>query len=474
MQVTEVNNEGLKRSYKVIVPAEEIKTKINNRLSEIAQTANMPGFRPGKVPVTLLKKTHGKAIMGEILEKTVNESSQKALSERDLRPVAQPKIEIDKFDEDTDLEYTIELELFPEIKLTDFKKIKLERLKVPANDEQINEILSQMADGQKDSKPIEKPRAIASGDLAIIDFVGSVDGEEFAGGSAENYSLEIGSGSFIPGFEEQIIGKNVGDKIDVNVTFPDEYAKELAGKDAVFAVELKDHKETIPGTVNDEMAVKMGAENLEDLRNKLKENQEAELGQYSRMRVKRELLDILDKEHQFEMPDGMVEAEFEAIWQQFEQQRKDQPEKIEEEDKNKTDDQLKEEYREIALRRVKLGLLLAEIGRVNEISVSQEEVNRAIVQEAQQYKGKEKEVFDYYKNNPEAMQGIQSPLLEEKVVDFIIELSDVDEKIVTVEELMAEPKTEKKAQNDINSTKKTKKKTSSKKNTTRKKKTDKA
>ena len=245
MQVTEVNNEGLKRSYKVIVPAEEIKTKINNRLSEIAQTANMPGFRPGKVPVTLLKKTHGKAIMGEILEKTVNESSQKALSERDLRPVAQPKIEIDKFDEDTDLEYTIELELFPEIKLTDFKKIKLERLKVPANDEQINEILSQMADGQKDSKPIEKPRAIASGDLAIIDFVGSVDGEEFAGGSAENYSLEIGSGSFIPGFEEQIIGKNVGDKIDVNVTFPDEYAKELAGKDAVFAVELKDHKETI-------------------------------------------------------------------------------------------------------------------------------------------------------------------------------------------------------------------------------------
>lgn len=474
MQVTETNNEGLKRSYKVVVPAEEIKIKIDNRLSEIAKTASMPGFRPGKVPVTLLKKTHGQAIMGEILEKTVNESSQKALSDKDLRPVAQPKIEIDKFDEGSDLEYTIQLELFPEIKLTEFKKIKLERFKVPANEDQIDEILGQMADGQKDSKPLKKTRPVASGDLAVIDFVGSVDGEEFAGGSAENYSLEIGSGSFIPGFEEQIIGKNIGDKFDVNVTFPDEYAKELAGKDAIFAVELKDHKETIPGTVNDEMAIKMGAENLEDLRNKLKENQEAELGQYSRLRVKRELLDILDKEHQFEMPDGMVEAEFEAIWQQFEQQRKDHPEKIEEEDKNKTDDQLKEEYRVIALRRVKLGLLLAEIGRVNEISVSQEEVNRAIVQEAQQYKGKEKEVFDYYKNNPEAMQGIQSPLLEEKVVDFVIELSDVHEKIVTVDELMAEPEIGKKAQNNTDTDKKTKKKSSSKKNTARKKNADKA
>ena len=439
MQVTETNNEGLKRAYKVIVPAADIEEKINARLTQIAATANMPGFRPGKVPVALLKKTHGQAIMGEVLEMTVNESSQETITKNELRPVSQPKIEIDKFDDGGDLEYSIELEVFPEIELTDFSKLKLERMKVPANEEQVDEIIGQMADSQKDSQPVEKNRPIESGDVAVIDFVGSVDGEEFAGGKADDYSLEIGSGSFIPGFEEQIIGKEVGDKLEVKVTFPTEYAEELAGKDAVFAVTVKELRESIPAKLDDSFAQKMGAENLDDLKAKLRENQEAELGQYTRMRVKRDLLDVLDEKHSFELPGGMIDSEFEAVWHQFEHQRKEHPDKIEEDDKGKTDDELKEEYREISARRVRLGLLLAEIGRVNEISVTPDEVNRAIMQEAQQYKGQEKEVFEHYKNNPEAMQAIQSPLLEDKVVDYILELASVSEKSVTLEELMEEP-----------------------------------
>ena len=476
MQVTETTNEGLKRAYKIIVPAADIEEKIKTRLTEIAATIRMPGFRPGKVPINLLRKQHGQAIMGEILEATVGESSQKAITDNELRPVAQPKIEIDKFDEGQDLEYSIELEVFPDIELTDFSKLKFERMKVPADEKQVDEMIDQMASGQKDSKPVEKARKIEDGDVAVIDFTGSVDGEEFAGGKAEDYGLEIGSGSFIPGFEEQIIGKDVGDEIDVKVTFPEQYTEELAGKEAVFAVKIKELRETIPATVDDEFAKKMGAEGLDDLKAKLRENQEAELGQYTRMRVKRDLLDVLDEKHEFELPGGMIETEFEAVWHQFEHQRKDHPEQIDEDDKDKSDDELKEEYREISARRVRLGLLLAEIGRVNEITVTPEEVNRAIMQEAQQHQGQEKEVFEYYKNNPEAMQAIQSPLLEDKVVDYILELANVSEKATTIEELMAEPepaKPKKKAKSTAKKKAPAKKKAASKKKAAAKKGDDK-
>ena len=357
MQVTETTNEGLKRAYKIVVPASDIENKLMSRLTEIAKTIRMPGFRPGKVPVNMVRKLHGGAVMGEILEQTVNESSQSAISEKELRPVVQPKIEIDKFDEGIDLEYTMEMEVFPEIKLTDFSKIKIERLKVPADEEQVDQIINQMASGQKESKPAEKNRPIESGDVAVIDFTGSVDGEEFPGGTADDYSLDIGSNTFIPGFEDQIIGHEVGDEFDVKVSFPEQYTEELAGKDAVFAVKIKELREAIPADIDDGFAQKMGAENLDDLRAKLRENQEQELNVYSRMRVKRELLDILDDQHQFDLPAGMIDSEFNTVWEQFEHQRKDHPDQIDEDDKDKTDDELKEQYREISARRVRLGLL---------------------------------------------------------------------------------------------------------------------
>ena len=436
MQVTETTKQGLKRAYRVVVPASDIEEKLTVRLGEIAKSARMPGFRPGKVPVGLLKKTHGNAVMGEVLEQTVNESSQSAISDHDLRPVSQPKIEIVKFEDGADLEYSIELEVFPEISLTDFSKLKLDRFKVPADEEQVNATLEQMAASQKETKLVEKSRPTQRGDVAIIDFVGRVDGEEFAGGKADGYALDIGSGSFVPGFEDQVIGHSVGETFNVNVTFPENYAEELANKDAVFEVTVKELREGVPVEINDEIAKKMGLENVDELKKSIRDSHEQELSVFSRMRTKRELLDILDKEHQFELPEGMMDAEFNAIWEQFQNQKENNPDQIDEDDKNKSEKELKAQYREIAERRVRLGLLLAEIGRVNEITVSPEELNRAMMQEAQRHQGQEKEVFEYYKNNPEAMQALQSPVLEDKVVDFIVELAVVTEKEVTIEELM--------------------------------------
>lgn len=437
-QVTETTNEGLKRGYKVIVPAADIEEKVTSRLTEVARTARMPGFRPGRVPVSLLRKTYGNAVMGEVLEATVNESSQSALADKDFRPVTQPKIEIEKFEEGADLEYTMELEIFPDISLADFAKLKLERFKVPATDEQIDGAIEQMANSRKESKPITDARKIANGDVAIIDFVGRVDGEEFAGGKAEGYSLELGSGAFIPGFEEQIVGYDAGDKFDVNVTFPENYTETLAGKEAVFEVTLHEIHESIPAEINDELAKSMGAESVEDLKRQVKEAQEMEMGAFTKMRLKRDLLDLLDNEHKFELPQGMIQSEFDAIWEQFTHQREHHPDQIDPDDQDKSDEELQTQYREIAERRVRLGLLLAEIGRVNEITVSPEELNRALMQEAQRHPGQEKEVLDYFKNNPEAMQSLQSPVLEDKVIDFIVELADVTDKDVTIEELMAE------------------------------------
>jgi len=443
MEVMETSSDGLKKEFKIVVPAADIETKITDRLSEIAQSARLPGFRPGKVPVKLLRKTYGKAVLGEVIERTVNETTEAAMTERGLRPATQPKIELGEFEDGSDLEYTVAFERFPEIELADLTKIKLERLKAPADEKQVDEMLTRIAEQFKDSKPVEEKRKSKNGDIVVIDFVGTVDGEEFAGGKAEGYGLELGSGTFIPGFEDQVVGASVGDHIDVKVTFPDEYTETLAGKDAVFSVDVKELRETVPSEINDDLAKKVGAENLDDLRKRAREQQEQEYANVSRMRLKRDLLDILDKDHSFELPEEMVEREFEAIWNQFEHQREHHPDQIDEDDKGKSDDELKEQYREIASRRVRLGLLLAEIGRINKIEVTSDELNRALVAEAQKYQGQEKEVLEFYKNNPEAVQHLQSPILEEKVVDFILEMADVSDREVSLDELMKSPEDEK-------------------------------
>ena len=442
MQVTETKNEGLLHEFTITVPAAEVSLAVEKRLNELKKTAKLPGFRPGKVPVSILRKHYGPSIMGEVLERTVGETSQKTIEERDLRPIVQPKIEVVKFEDGSDLEYTMSLEVMPDVKPMDFSKVELQRMVVEPDEAEINKALERVADAHKTSEPISSSRKSKVGDIVIIDFVGKVDGVEFNGGKAEGYSLELGSGSFIPGFEDQLLGAMVGDQVEVKVKFPDEYAsEELAGKDALFDVNVKELRKAIPAAINDELAKKVGAEDLNSLKISFREEHEREFQKLARVRMKRSLMDQLEKNHDFEVPQTMVDREFDGIWEQYEQHRKQADERGLKEDpsEGKSDEELSEDFRDIAKRRVRLGLLLAEIGRINQIEINQQDVNRAMVTEAQRYPGQEQMVMESFQKNPEAVQQLREPLMEDKVVDFIVELAKVTDKVVTLEELTAEP-----------------------------------
>ncbi|MEE9318518.1 MAG: trigger factor, partial [Rhodospirillales bacterium] len=404
MQVTETKSEGLSREFKVALPASEIEEKISHRLKELARTAQMPGFRPGKVPVAVLRKKYGPSVLGEVLERAVNDSSQQALAEKGLRPAMQPQIEITSFEDGGDLEYTIAIELLPEIKPVDFSKIKLERLLPKTDEAAMEKALADIAGAHGDSTPIKDDRQTKTGDVLMIDFVGRVGGKEFAGGKAEGYELTLGSGTFIPGFEEQLTGVKVGDKIEVKVKFPDSYgAAELSGKDAVFDVTVNELKETVPSAIDDELAKKVAMENLEALKKSIREEQDREFNDMSRMLLKRARLDELSAAHDFESPEKLLDREFDVIWKQFEEQRKKDKD-AGEGGEEKTDDEHKKDFREIAERRVQLGLLLSEVGRANNVQISQEDLNSQLMAEARRHPGHEKEVMEQYKNNPEAME----------------------------------------------------------------------
>ena len=435
MQVTETKSTGLSRELTISLPANDIEKKISNRLKEISLTAQMPGFRPGKVPVSMLRKRYGPSIMGEILEKAVGDSSQQALAEKDIRPAMQPEIEVTSFEDGKDFEYTIKVECLPEIKPVDFSKISLERLIPVVDEKEVQKALENISDSNKITTPITTKRKTKSGDVVLIDFVGSVDGKEFPGGKADGYELELGTNSFIPGFEDQLIGKNAEDKVDVKVSFPSDYgAAELAGKEALFNVTVNEVREATKADIDDELAKKLGLENLEQLKETIREEQGRELKDMSRTRTKRQLLDSLSKHCDFEVPQKLTDSEFDSIWSQYEEQKKSgEPD---EEDNDLSEDEQRADFKEIAIRRVSLGLLLSEIGRLNNIQVSQDDVTRAIMQQAQQHQGQEQAVMEFYKSNPEAMQQITAPLYEEKVVDFILELVDVNDKDVTVEQMM--------------------------------------
>ncbi|MEO5338334.1 MAG: trigger factor [Magnetospirillum sp. WYHS-4] len=460
MQVTEIKTEGLKREFKICVPAGDIEQKITSRLGEIARTAHMPGFRPGKVPPAVLRKRYGQAVMGEVLEQAVNETSLATLNDRGLRAALRPQIEVTVFDQGKDLEYTMAVEVMPTIETVDFKGLELERLVAEASDEDLTKSLERLAQAHKDSKPVEGKRKAKAGDVVVIDFVGRVDGTEFPGGKADGYHLELGSGSFIPGFEDQLIGAGVGNEVLVKVSFPKEYgAADLAGKDAEFSVTVQELRETVSAAVDDELAKKVGMDTLDALKKVIRDEHDREFKNLSRQRLKRSLLDALAEKHAFEVPAGMVDLEFDNIWKQFEEHRKAGME--DEEDKAKSEDDKKAELRAIAERRVRLGLLLGEIGRLNNIQIGQDEVNRAIMNEARRYPGQEKAVFDYLRGNPAALEQVTAPLYEDKVVDFVIEMVKVNERKVTAEELMKDPDDEAKPAADAKPEKAEKKKAAS-------------
>lgn len=440
MQVTETKTEELLREYTIMVPASEIDAHVDERLKEVGQTVNLPGFRPGKAPMSLLKKKYGQNVMGEVLDKVISDNVRKTLTEKELKPAMQPKVEITKFEEGSDLEYTIAVELLPEIKLMDFSKLKLERLVAEAEDKDIDTALERLADVHKISETVESKRKLKNGDVAVIDFVGSVDGEEFPGGKGDDYPLELGSGSFIPGFEEQVVGAKVGDALDVKVSFPEEYgAAELAGKDAVFAVTVKELRESQPHPYDDELAKKVGMDTLDELKQKIRDDHGDEFNAMSRSRMKRELLDMLADGHDFTLPGGLVSQEADAIWGQLEEARKSGQNVLDDEDKDKSDEELRADFDDIAARRVRLGLVLSEVGHVNQLQVGQEDVNKAIMAECRKYPGQEKAVMDYYAQNAEAREQMSAPLYEDKVVDFIMELAKVTDKTVSAEELMQVP-----------------------------------
>lgn len=440
MQVTETSNEGLRREFSIVVPKEDIDGRMNARLVEVGGTVSVPGFRPGKVPMPVLKQRYGQAVRGEILEQTIQDTIQRAMEEQDLRPAMEPKIDLVTFEDGVDLEYKLTVEVIPEIAPIDFGTIELERLSVEIPDEDVDQSIERLAEQQK-TFAVEEGRAAASGDQVVMNFVGKIDGEAFDGGSADGMELELGSGRFIPGFEDQLIGTKAGDKKEVNVTFPDDYqAENLKSKSAAFDVEITEVKTPAAVEINEEFATSMGAENLDGLKTMVREQIGNEYTQVSRGRLKRDLLDQLSEQADFDVPPTMLDEEFDSIWKQLEEAKEN--DKLDEDDKGKSDDELRERYREIAARRIRLGLLLSEIGRVNNLTVSQDDLNRAMAEQAQRFPGQEAMVMQYYQENPQAMQELQAPIFEEKIIDYILELAKVTDKKVSTEELLADPEGE--------------------------------
>jgi trigger factor len=431
MQVTELSTEGLKRQFKIVVPAGDLSAKVDERLAELAQTAQLPGFRKGKVPVGLLKKQYGQALYGEALEQAVNQSTAKAIEDRGLRPALQPRVDLKELAEGKDVEFEVAVEVLPEIGKLDFSGIELDRLKaeVPAKD--VDDAVARIAKANREQKPVDPPRPAQKGDALKLDFVGSVGGVEFPGGKADDYVLELGSGSFIPGFEDQLLGAEVSKPIDVKVTFPADYGNaELAGKEAVFKCTVKEIREFVDKPADDELAKKNNFENLEAMRKAVADRISQDYAQVSRSMIKRQLLDKLAESHKFAVPEGLVEGEFNAIWQRVEEAKKN-GQKLEDDE-----EKMRKEYREIAERRIRLGLLLADVGRSNSIDVTPEELNQAVMREAMRYPGQERQVLEFYGKNVQLKDQLRAPIFEEKTVDFILELAKVNEKSVTPEELL--------------------------------------
>ena len=435
MQVTETLKEGLKRGYEIKVTAQELADKVNAKLEEARPNIEMKGFRKGKVPMALLKKQYGQSVLGEAMQETIDGAMSDHFEKTGERPAQQPEVKMTNEDwkEGDDVEVSLTYECLPEIPESDFSKVKLEKLVVEASDTDVDEALANLAESAQNFEDRKKGSKAKDGDQVVIDFLGKVDGEPFEGGKAEEYPLVLGSNSFIPGFEEQLIGAKAGDEVEVKVSFPAEYgAANLAGKDAVFECKVHAVKEPKPAELNDELATKYGAKDLEDLKSQVAERLVSEYDGASRMVTKRKLLDELDKLVDFELPETLLEAEAGQIAHQLwheenpDVQGHDHPQ-IE----------TTEEHRKLATRRVKLGLLLANIGEQQKIEVSDAEMQQAAMRQASQYPGQERQFYEFLQKNPQAMQQLRAPIFEDKVVDYIMELSKVTEKKVSKEDLQA-------------------------------------
>ena len=443
MQVTETLSDGLKRAYSVTVPAAEIESKWGAKLAEIGRTIRLPGFRPGKVPVNLVRQRYGASVMAEIMQDALNTAADQLVEERGLRPAGQPKIALASEPNinakaASDLNFNVELEILPEIVPPDLAALSLVRYRAEVALDKVEETLSTIAKQQRETVPVEEDRGAETGDILVVDFLGSVDGVPFDGGAGQDAKVEIGGEGFIPGFSEGMAGMKPGEERDIDVTFPAEYHSEaLAGKPAVFKITAKSLAKPVESVIDDALAVKLGFESLEKLRETLVGQMQRELDEMARLRIKRELLDVLAEKADFPAPQNLVDAEFGAIWARVEQDLKSG--QIDDEDKDKDPETLKAEYRGIADRRVRLGLLLSEIGRTANIQVSQQELTAALRQEASRYPGQEMQVVEFFRKTPNAIEQLRGPLFEDKVVDYILETAKVEDRIVPPEELALPP-----------------------------------
>lgn len=447
MQVTETTSEGLKREFQVLLPANELEDRLNTELSNIKGKVQIKGFRPGKVPVAHLRKVYGKSVMADVLQNAVNEANQQIVADKGLKLALEPQIEFPKDEEKNiieqaldakgDLAFKVKLEVLPTFELADLSDVSIKKLVVKPSDEEINEALERMAKDGRSFEDREEGAAAQSGDQVVIDFVGRIDNVEFEGGKGEDVPLELGSNTFIPGFEDQLVGAKAGDTLVVKSTFPEGYqAEQLAGKDAEFDVTVKAVKAPGEAKIDDELAKRFGMDDLEKLKEAVSKAIGSDYEAQSRRKLKKELLDALDGKYAFELPPSLVHQEFAAVWAQVEQDLKNRGKTFEEE--GTSEEKAQGEYRKIAERRVRLGLVLAQVGETADIKISDDEVNQALFARIRQFPGQEKQVYDFYRNNPQALAELRAPLFEEKVVDHVLGQVQVVEEPVSKETLFAE------------------------------------
>ena len=445
MQVTETVNEGLKREFKVVVPIADLASKVEARLDQLKTQVRINGFRPGKVPVTHLKRLYGRSVMAEAIEQTVREANSQIVTERGFKLVREPQVKLPEekdaveqvIEGKTDLAYTVAIEILPPIELADFKGIQVERLNAEVAESEVDEAVQRIAEQSRPFAAKGEGAKAESGDRAVIDFTGKIDGTPFEGGTGGDVTLHLGSGTFIPGFEDQLIGATAGEKRTIKVTFPQTYpAQHLAGKEAEFEVTVKALEAPQPVTIDDAFAKSLGLDSLAKLREMVKGRLTQEHGAMSRQKVKRVLLDELDAKHKFAPPPSLVEDEFNNVWKTIQDDLQSRKRTFE--DEGTTEEKAKEEYRAIAERRVRLGLVIAEIGEKNSIKVTDEELSRAVMERARQMPGQEQRVWEFYRNNPDALASLRAPIFEDKVIDYILELAKITDKTVSREELYKE------------------------------------
>jgi trigger factor len=443
MQVTETASAGLKREYRVVVPATDLEARVNERLDDLKGRVQLRGFRPGKVPVAHLKRIYGKSAMAEVIENAVREANNKIVNDHGFKLATEPKVVLPTEEGavdgviagKSDLSYTVEMEIVPPITLADFKTIKLERLTAEVTDGEVDEALQALAE---QNRPFAaKAGGAEKGDRVTLSFQGTIDGQPFEGSSAEDVPILLGSGRFLPGFEDNVAGMKAGETRSFDLKFPDNYpAAAIAGKQANFVVTAKTVEAPGTLTLDDDFAKTLGLESLGKLRDALRDRIQREHAGASRQKIKRALLDQLDEGHKFDPPPSLVEQEFNNVWSAVEDDLKQQGRTFA--DEGTTEEKARADYRAIAERRVRLGLVIAEIGEKNNITVTEEQMRAAVMEQVRQLPGREQQVWDYYRNNPSALAALRAPLFEDKVVDFVLELAQVTDKQVTREELFKE------------------------------------